>query len=122
MVILLVAGAASAQNVLPGYQGFWSTIKSFSVIDLLPYYPDQLGRVRNGIFAPYGREFATERYHQCFSAAPQILQVERPTLTPDQIRRRVSIVIEYEGDGARLTFTSPDTVAWSDPRIDFGIP
>jgi hypothetical protein len=56
----------AAQNVLPGYNGFWDRNRRISVLDILEYYPDRLPYLRNEVYARYGRPFATRAYQDYF--------------------------------------------------------
>jgi hypothetical protein len=66
MVFLIPLSILSAQDVLPGYNGFWSSNKKISVLDILDYYPDRLPYLRNEIYARYGRAFVTQTYQDYF--------------------------------------------------------
>ena len=141
--LLLVPGVAIAQEVLSGYDGYWAGQREITVLDLVPFYPDGMGRLRNEIFARYGRSFRTPAYQDYFNTKPWyrivtgyreswpterdmenaqlILSVERSTLSAEATVEQVLEVIEYTSGRATLTFTSRDTVIWSDPRVDFGM-
>jgi hypothetical protein len=57
----------AAQNVLPGYDGFWDRDTGITVFDILEYYPDQLPYLRNEVYARYGRGFVTKVYQDYFN-------------------------------------------------------
>jgi hypothetical protein len=57
----------TAQNVLPGYNGFWDRNKEITVLDILDYYPDRLPYLRNEVYARYGRSFVTKAYQDYFN-------------------------------------------------------
>jgi hypothetical protein len=56
----------AAQEVLPGYSGFWNRHNEISVLDILEYYPDRLPYLRNEIYARYGRPFVNKEYQDYF--------------------------------------------------------
>jgi hypothetical protein len=57
----------AAQDVLPGYDGFWDRNRYVTVLDILEYYPNQLPYLRNEIYARYGRPFVTNAYQVYFN-------------------------------------------------------
>jgi hypothetical protein len=57
----------AAQDVLPGYSGFWDRDKRISVLDILEQYPDRLPYLRNEVYARYGRHFVTPVYQDYFN-------------------------------------------------------
>jgi hypothetical protein len=69
----------TAQNVLPGYRGFWpDTNKKITVLDFmgqtgngainLVYHSGDLPFLRNEIYARYGRPFVNKAYQDYFNA------------------------------------------------------
>jgi hypothetical protein len=57
----------AAQNVLPGYDGFWDRNRGITVLDILEYYPDRLPYLRNEVYARYGRPFVNKTYQDYFN-------------------------------------------------------
>jgi hypothetical protein len=58
---------AAAQDVLPGYPGFWDRGRKITVLDILEYYPERLPYLRNEVYARYGRAFVTRVYQDYFN-------------------------------------------------------
>jgi hypothetical protein len=67
MAFLIPLHVLTAQNVLPGYSGFWNRDTRITVLDVLEYYPDRLPYLRNEIYARYGRSFVTKAYQDYFN-------------------------------------------------------
>ena len=146
MFFLLLAlcgtGMLHAQNVLPGYRGFWEQSRRITVVDLVEYYPDQLPLLRNEIYARYGRAFTTQSYRDHFRAqswyqeksnfseswltqndrenAALILSLEQSARGINDVAAQVLRNIEYSGGSAILTFTSRQQLVWSDRNVDYG--
>ena len=145
LVLLLVlcgTGMLCAQNVLPGYRGYWEKTRRVDIFDLIEFYPDQLPFLRNEIYARYGRPFVNKTYQDYFRAknwyreksdfseswltprdrenAALILSVENSIRNIDEITAQVIKNIMYTGKNAILTFTSRQELMWSDPEVDFG--
>ena len=145
-VFLLIALGAvvmlQAQNVLPGYSGYWENPRKINILDLIEFYPDQLPYLRNEIFARYGRPFTTKAYQDYFRARRWyqeksnfseswlsqidrdnvnfIAAVEQTMQTIEAVAALVLKNIEYTDGRAILTFTSRQQVVWTDRRVDFG--
>ena len=142
ILVICAMNTLGAQNVLPGYRGYWERSGLINIIDLIEFYPDQLPYLRNEIYARYGRPFATQTYRDHFRAmswyqekssfadswltqterdnAEFIASVERGIGNMDQITSQVLRNIEYTGNRAVLTFTSRNELRWTDPTVDFG--
>jgi hypothetical protein len=132
LACILFAGNMYAQNILSGYNGFWSRpeIRSKGVIDifdLVEFYPDKLPYVRNEIYARYGRPFETKVYQDYFLARPWyraldnftdawlsdadkknaefIRSVEQPALDYNSTFRTIVRNLEYRGRYEILTFS-----------------
>ena len=140
--LLLILFQAAGQDVLPGYIGFWQNHREISVIDLIPFYPTELGKIRNEIFARYGRAFNTPKYQEYFAQkdwyriveeyrdswpdsidmenAQVIFSVERPKYSHDEVYAFVLENLEYSGSNATINFTGRDKLVWFDSRVDFG--
>ena len=133
----------AAQDLLPGYDGYWSDrqrIEEFTVLALRELPAERWPLIRNELFARYGRAFRTPAYQEYFGAQPwyqvrpdyndswvpqrelaiagQIRGVERPALTPEQMRARTQNRAEYTGLDAALSFIGPDAVIWADSTVD----
>jgi hypothetical protein len=131
-----------AQDVLPGYDGFWASHRGMiTVLDLAGFQPERLPFLRNEIYARYGRAFTSQAYRDYFNIqhwyrirdnysdawlsendvknAALIRSLELAPL-PTETLRRVLENIEYLGTGAVLTFSSPNRLVWTDPNVDFG--
>jgi len=142
LFVLCGAGTLFAQNVLPGYRGYWENPKLINIIDLIEFYPDQLPYLRNEIYARYGRPFTTRIYQDYFRAkswyrersdfseswlsqtdranAEFIASVEQVTRSYVETENLLIRNIEYTGGGAVLTITSRRELVWTDQRVSFG--
>jgi hypothetical protein len=145
-LILVLCGfnVLGAQNVLPGYGGFWDlNVFRFDILKLVEFYPDKLPFVRNEIYAQYGRPFVNQIYRDYFRAqkwyqeknnfseswltqreqtnAAFILSLEQSVKSIDEIIPIVLRNIEYTDGTAILTFTSRQQLVWSDGRVDFSV-
>ena len=144
ILTLILAGTAiaHAQNILPGYDGILSRDYKINILDLVPYYPDELGVLRNEIYARYGRPFATQIYRDHFKNqewyrekndfsdswlsetdrenADFILSVEKSIRRLEDATNQVLRNIEYTDGTAVLAFTSFNNAMWIDRRVDFG--
>ncbi len=140
--LLITTFHIQSQEVFSDYDGFWKKDIEISVIDLIPFYPGNLGKIRNEVFARYGRTFKTRSYQDYFLStdwykvipeyqeswpsridmrnAQLIFSVERPQYSRDQVNKIVLQNIQYTGNNINITFTGSDTVIWSDTRVDFG--
>jgi hypothetical protein len=67
VVFVIPLYLATAQNVLPGYRGFWDPNKKITVLDILEYYPERLPYLRNEVYARYGRPFVNKEYQDYFN-------------------------------------------------------
>jgi hypothetical protein len=65
--MFFLGGAAAAQSVLPGYDGFWNRNTKISALDILAFYPDRIPYLRNEIYARYGRPFVNQEYQAYFN-------------------------------------------------------
>lgn len=143
LVLFFAAIDASAQSAAPGYGGFWKFPRQVGIFELLPYYPDRLGVLRNEIYARYGRAFTTDAYREYFQTqswyrvdpdytddwlsandranAQFILSLEKPALSAEEARSAILRRLEYTSGDAILTFVSGNSVLWTDPNVDFGM-
>ena len=142
LLVLCTVAMLQAQNVLPGYSGYWDNPKKITILDLIEFYPDKLPYLRNEIFARYGRPFTTKVYQDYFRAkrwyqekgnfseswlsqtdsanAEFISSVEQTIQSIDATAAQVLKNIEYSDGRAVLTFTSRQQLIWSDRDVDFG--
>ena len=142
LLVLCNAGMLCAQNVLPGYRGYWERPRRINIFDLIEFYPEQLPYLRNEIYARYGRPFVNRTYQDYFRAkswyreqsnfdeawlsqtdrdnAEFIAAVERVTRSIDETTSLLLKNIEYTDGRAVLTVTSRRELVWTDRRVDFG--
>ena len=142
LLVLCGGGMLCAQNVLPGYQGYWERPRRITIFDLVEFYPERLPYLRNEIYARYGRPFVNRTYQDYFRArswyqersdfseawlsqtdrdnAEFINAVEQVKRSIDETATLLLKNIEYTDGRAVLTVTSRRELVWTDRRVDFG--
>ncbi|HEQ71501.1 MAG TPA: YARHG domain-containing protein, partial [Spirochaetia bacterium] len=135
VILILTVGELGADtNVLPGYDGLFQGNFRLHPMLLERKTTEELGFLRNEIFARYGREFKTPAYREYFAKKPwyrvkasysdnmltpvdheniaMILSFERPSRNEDAVRRLVLDRIEYTGDGETVVFSDETYLMW----------
>ncbi|MBN1523871.1 MAG: YARHG domain-containing protein [Spirochaetales bacterium] len=129
-------------KVLPGYDGLFRGNFVLQPIHLYEKSAEELGIMRNEIFAKYGRTFKTQKYRDYFTSkrwykadpnfkdsylsvtdnqnVEMILSFEKPALTQAAIRNRVLQVIEYTGKSRQAVFADSEYLMLNDGNSNRG--
>ncbi len=119
---------AAETNVLPGYNGRFYEGYILSPLAVYDIPVEQLGFMRNEVFAKYGRAFQTPKYRDYFSKKSWyrvnfdykdsflsaadvanvnlILSFERPSLDKNALQHTLLRNIEYSDDNYTVVFSS----------------
>jgi hypothetical protein len=67
VLLAMAASVSIAQDRLAGYTGPFANDRKLQAEDLVDLSPDALGKMRNEVYASYGRPFVTDKYRIYFS-------------------------------------------------------
>lgn len=141
IIFSIVTIAADSKNKweLSGYDGIYRNNRKLSLEEIIVKDTEELGLLRNEIFARYGRQFKTAKYDESFRKkkwyvirdnytdsmltdtdqenVQLILSLERPKKTEAQYRALILQNINYSNSEITLTFSDERRVLKEDQAM-----